>query len=332
MIDFKSIREASWRGFTLVELLATIAIIAVLIGLLLPAVQSIRESARSIQCKNNLRQISAGCLSHLNAQKHFPYIGNGSNTGDSALGFGERQPGGWLFAILPYIEQLSLFEIDAGLSFSTSGTGALPGPVRQRIETVVSAYVCPTRGSGVVSASWRGSTSIARSDYAGSFGYHPAWTGHEPGKKGGIIFNGSPTTDMSVEDGLSNVFLCGERYIHPEGYRTSFLANNQGWTVGHNQDTLARGGPVATNPEGLSFWKPSQDAPGEVSAYQSENAGSAGRAQGIAFGSPHSAFSMAMADGRVFSVSYTIDLDVFSSLSGKADGLGNAEQLVPYTQ
>src|SRR3989304_8096603 len=92
-------------GFTLVELLVVIAIMGILVALLLPAIQSTREVARRLQCSNNLKQMGMGCLSHLNEQGHFPSGGWGwAWSGDPDRGFRGRQPGGWLFNILPYIE------------------------------------------------------------------------------------------------------------------------------------------------------------------------------------------------------------------------------------
>ena len=90
----------------MVELLVVITIIGILIALLLPAVQSAREAARIMQCQNNLKQLSLGCLhcEHLNG--YYPTGGWGSIwVGDPDRGQGKRQPGGWLFCILPYIEQ-----------------------------------------------------------------------------------------------------------------------------------------------------------------------------------------------------------------------------------
>ena len=126
----------SAAGFTLVELLVVIAIIATLIGLLLPAVQSAREAARRTQCKNHLKQLGLGCVTHLDARRHLPSGGWGSKyTADPNEGTGPDQPGSWYYAILPYIEEQSLASLGAGLSvtsaaFRTASTQLHVSPLR----------------------------------------------------------------------------------------------------------------------------------------------------------------------------------------------------------
>jgi len=89
-----------------VELLVVIAIIGVLVALLLPAVQAAREAARRSQCQNNLKQMGLSALNYEGSQKAFPSTGWGWHwMGDPDQGAGKNQTGGWIYSLLPYIEQ-----------------------------------------------------------------------------------------------------------------------------------------------------------------------------------------------------------------------------------
>ena len=100
------------NAFTLVELLVVIAIIGILVALLLPAVQSARESARQLECKNHVRQLALGALAHETASGRYPTGGWGWFwVGDADRGNDRHQPGGWIYNILPYIEQVNLHQM-----------------------------------------------------------------------------------------------------------------------------------------------------------------------------------------------------------------------------
>ena len=130
-------------AFTLIELLVVITIIGILISLLLPAVQAAREAARRVQCSNNLKQIGLALHNYHTSWDSFP-PGNLNNTAGNCPGMGEPTDsysthfGNWLIAILPHIEQSSLFDHYDLRYYNES-------PENKTVrETSVSVYVCPS--------------------------------------------------------------------------------------------------------------------------------------------------------------------------------------------
>jgi prepilin-type N-terminal cleavage/methylation domain-containing protein len=129
------------RAFTLVELLVVIAIIGILVALLLPAIQAARESARLAQCKNNLRQIALAMLHYETANQAFPSGGWSSSwVGDPNVDTGPRQPGGWIYQSLPYLEQQAIANIGLGKSGQD-----LIGALTEQGKAVIPLFNCPTR-------------------------------------------------------------------------------------------------------------------------------------------------------------------------------------------
>ena len=135
------IKRRVTRGFTLVELLVVIAIIATLVSLLLPAVQSAREAGRRAMCMNNVKQLALGCLNHHEAHGFMPSGGWGRHwVCDPDRGFGKRQPGGWAYHVLPFIEAGDLHGMGAGADDRTKRKLN-----RQRIMTPQPIFHCPSR-------------------------------------------------------------------------------------------------------------------------------------------------------------------------------------------
>ena len=133
------------RGFTLVELLVVVTIIALLIGLLLPAVNGAREAGRRATCASHLKQLAYGCLHHEAAQDMFPTGGwEWYWAGDPDRGWGWRQPGGWTYNILPYIEQQALHDLGSGQNIA----GKMAA-FAQRGQVIQPLFYCPTRRKAI---------------------------------------------------------------------------------------------------------------------------------------------------------------------------------------
>jgi prepilin-type N-terminal cleavage/methylation domain-containing protein len=168
------------RAFTLVELLVVITIIGLLVALLLPAVQSARESGRRATCGNYLNQLGKACLLHDEQQGSFPSGGWGNLwVGDPSLGYGRRQPGSWLYSILPNVDQDALHKMGGSDGFNaTSGNQMLAiGGAQQCISTPLPFMNCPSRRRAVLypAAGYKAINAgaapmLARGDYAANVG------------------------------------------------------------------------------------------------------------------------------------------------------------------
>jgi prepilin-type N-terminal cleavage/methylation domain-containing protein/prepilin-type processing-associated H-X9-DG protein len=309
-------------AFTLVELLVVIAIIGILVSLLLPAVQAARESARRIQCANNLKQLSLGCAIHETTHKHLPTGGwSWYWGGDPDRGFGKRQPGGWTYTILPFIEQTSLHSMGTGKTLAEKKDEfAKMGGV------ALSVHICPTRRSVATFANVYNrvnSNSVAfaaRTDYAANSGTGNGQMWSAPSNNGdpsffdaptfvppstssgaaggnGVIYTLSTLLLAQITDGTTNTYLVGEKYLNAANYDNSVEGtDNNPMYSGFDWDWQRwSGNGLVRDRRGLSDWH--------------------------SFGSAHpGTANMAMCDGSVRAVSYNIDKTTHTNLCNRNDG------------
>lgn len=289
------------RGFTLVELLVVITIIGILMGLMLPAVGGVREAARQLTCRNNIKQLAYAVQSHSGSHNgRYPTGGyNEYDMGNRHLGTDVNQPGGWVFNIMDYA--------DLGNLRNT--------PIEERAIIPVPMFHCPslrkpdlyvadsTRSLPADGITFKLPAMCAKIDYAGNTGSH-AWVRNYDAHaaKTGIFFYKSNIYEDDITDGAGTTCLLGEKYLDLRAAEGNGSKDDWGdndlYSCGRNQDTVRAYG-TGGKPLRCRF------------GFQNfEN-----------FGSAHAQGSfMAMCDGSVVQIKYTIDTKVYENLTNRADG------------
>lgn len=324
-------------AFTLVELLVAIATIALLIGLLLPAVQAAREAARRMQCQSHLKQLGLAAHNFESTHRRFPSGGWGYQwQGFADINSAAGQPGSWTYSLLPFLEQASLYQLGSYGGSDSARDKAL----RQRLGSSVSIYNCPSRRGGEAvpfdpscpsCSEPLGVTSplqsAVRCDYAANAGdgapdpaqlhswplnfWGPTdvaeanylsrthrWP-RSPSDWTGISWLRRSVRLAEITDGASHTFLFGEKYLMRDAYSSGTdWGDNEPLYGGFNNDNHR-----STHPH----WPLIRDEPGLMSI------GS--------FGSAHaSGANFTLADGGVHHIAYSVDRQVYRYLGNRRDG------------
>lgn len=317
---------------TLVELLIVIAIISLLIQLAIPAVQAARESARRLTCQNNLRQMGVAAQLHVAATQRFPTGGwHWDWVGDPDRGNDDRQPGSWIYNLLPYLEQQSIHDLGAGQPVAAKRKLAA-----QMQATPIEIFNCPSRRlprpyknvrpQEVVNSDK--SPEHARSDYAANAGdvfvkmamgptsYEDADSGkyqwRDMSKMNGICFLRSMIETKHVEDGLSHTYFAGEKYLARENYKSgNDLGDDFSMYAGADFDGLRWTSATATLDHFNIFDSPNLPAQDGQSDFGA-----------LRFGSAHpSGWNAVLCDGSVHLMPYDLDGEVHRRLGNRRDHL-----------
>ena len=270
-----------------------------------------------LHCQNNLKQLGLAMHNHVDTHRRYPSNGWGyAWVGDPDRGTDRRQPGGWIYNILPYVEQADLRKKGAGLN-ATPKRQALT----ELMQTPLSAFTCPSRSSAslypmnpfVVPRNASQPIEVAKTDYAVNEGDFVTGTLDGPGtlrdgdsrsyawedttKASGICFLRSEIRPAGVSDGLSQTYLIGEKNVSWGGYDTSF-------DPGHDQSMYM----------GVDI---------DINRWVTEGPKRDGRGLEFRrFGSAHpGACNFVFCDGSVHAISYTIDAEVHRRLGNRRDGL-----------
>jgi prepilin-type N-terminal cleavage/methylation domain-containing protein len=287
------------RGFTLIELLVVIAIFAVLIGLLLPAVQQSREAARRISCRNQIKQL--GLAVHNYAETHgvvppgYLYrVDSTTSPASNGAGFG------WGAMILPFVEQTAIY---GQFDWNRPLHDDVNRPARERHLPVFLCPSDPVSSNGYVEMGPL-PERYAMASYAANFG--PPDLDADQEQRTGLFSRNSRTRWSDVTDGLSNTLMLGERQNGP--FRNGAVHGN------HFSYETAWAGAIRD-------WDEPDDDHGHMTLFQTGHVPNSAESDDRDVSAPHVGYAnFALADGAVRGISENVDHIVYEALGTRASG------------
>ena len=208
------------RGFTLVELLVVIAIIGILIGMLLPAVQTVREAARRISCLNNMRQLTLACHNYESGYGSFPGLPE-----SSVIGFSPQS------RLLPFVEQgnlQNLIDFNTPLMLGSGGSQVLNPVHSQAASETLSLFLCPSDGENPVFQNANtGDTSFGGNNYVACSGDGTGTSYDTRAQTNGMVWQNSQVGFSEITDGSSNTLFFAESLLGDQSYGSGLVENPQ---------------------------------------------------------------------------------------------------------